>query len=127
MRELRRIDFGGYLQAFGLLFRNPSLVLAPFVAALIGVGIALIGVGTLTILHHDLTLGIALSGVGIATIGGGIWILRAPAIAGGTTEAGVGGTGAGTGPPAGAVKAADPPPPHPMGPESRIGRHARPD
>jgi hypothetical protein len=42
MRELRRIDFGGYLQAFGLLFRNPSLVLAPFAAALIGVGIALL-------------------------------------------------------------------------------------
>jgi hypothetical protein len=42
MRELRRIDLGGYLQAFGLLFRNPSLVLAPFASALIGVGIGLL-------------------------------------------------------------------------------------
>lgn len=42
MRELGRIDFGGYLQAFGLLFRNPALLFAPFAAALIGVGIALL-------------------------------------------------------------------------------------
>jgi hypothetical protein len=41
MRE-RRIDFEGYLQAFGLLFRNPSLAFAPFVSALIGVGFALL-------------------------------------------------------------------------------------
>lgn len=42
MREIRRLDFGSYLQAFVLLFRNPSLVLAPLLSALIGVGIALI-------------------------------------------------------------------------------------
>jgi hypothetical protein len=42
VRELGRIDFGGYLQAFVLLFRNPSLVLAPFLSALIGVAIALL-------------------------------------------------------------------------------------
>ncbi len=42
MRELRTIDYGGYLQAFNLLFRNPSLLAAPFIAALIGIGIALV-------------------------------------------------------------------------------------
>ena len=64
-------------------------------------------------------------GVGIAAVGGGIWIVRALAVGGGTTEAVVGGTEAVTGPPAGEVAAADPTPP--VAPAGRVGRHARPD
>jgi hypothetical protein len=42
MRELRRIDVGAYARAFALYARNPWVALAPFIAALLGMIIAMI-------------------------------------------------------------------------------------
>jgi hypothetical protein len=42
MRELRQVDLGAYVRAFGLYARNPWLALAPFIVALIGMVLTMV-------------------------------------------------------------------------------------